>query len=84
MFGYTLYLQMELCSRNTLEDSLNSRERKEINSTGTLNIVAQVLCALDWIHRHGIVHRDVKPSNLFIGNDGTVKLGENRIFQVAR
>jgi serine/threonine protein kinase len=58
VWGYTLYLQMELCTGGcTLADSLRSKERKDVNEAATSHILAQILCALDWIHRQ--VHAPV-------------------------
>jgi hypothetical protein len=39
-----------------------------------MEIMADVCAALDFSHRHGIVHRDVKPANVMIGPDGGVKV----------
>jgi len=39
-------------------------------------VIAQVLSALDHAHGHGIVHRDVKPENILIADDGTVKVAD--------
>ena len=39
-----------------------------------LDIVAQVLDALDYAHRMQTVHRDIKPANILIGRDGEIKL----------
>lgn len=39
-----------------------------------LDFVRQTLDGLDFLHRRGIVHRDVKPFNLMLGSDGTIKI----------
>jgi serine/threonine-protein kinase len=39
-----------------------------------LNYIQQVLCGLAYAHEKGIIHRDVKPSNIMIAKDDTVKL----------
>jgi len=38
--------------------------------------LAQIACALNYMHRHGIAHMDVKPSNLYISLTGLIKLGD--------
>lgn len=42
----------------------------------SLAIIRQVACALEHAHTHGVVHRDVKPSNIMLVIDGTVKLAD--------
>ncbi len=58
----------------------------KINSTRTRNsfipeatIVAwltQIVHGLSYLHANGVIHRDVKPANMFLMKDGTVKLGD--------
>ena len=54
-----LYIQMQLCRRESLKDWLNentlSRDRKQL-----VDIFDQILCAVDYIHECGLMHRDLK------------------------
>jgi serine/threonine protein kinase len=36
----------------------------------------QILCGVDFLHSHRIVHRDVKPQNILVSNSGTLKLAD--------
>ncbi len=77
--GDDLYLTMEFIEGTTLE-ALLKKERR-LSPTRTLEIIRQVCAGLDRAHSKGIVHRDVKPGNVMISNDGVVKITD---FGIAR
>jgi serine/threonine-protein kinase len=52
------------------------RERGHLDVDEAVDIVAQACRGLDYAHRNGVVHRDVKPGNLLVAQDGTVKLAD--------
>ena len=52
------------------------RERGQLPVGEALSMVAQACRGLEYAHRNGVVHRDVKPGNLLRSDDGVVKLAD--------
>ncbi|MCA8937093.1 MAG: serine/threonine protein kinase [Planctomycetes bacterium] len=70
----TPYIVMEFVDGTDLSALL--KKHGPLDGVAALKAVAQVADGLAHAHAMGIVHRDIKPHNIFIGNDGRVKLGD--------
>jgi serine/threonine-protein kinase len=66
------YIVMELVEGDPLEKLIASEERLPL--VECLRIMADVCSALGYAHRQNVIHRDVKPANIFVQPDGRVKL----------
>ncbi|GAA1689541.1 hypothetical protein GCM10009830_41400 [Glycomyces endophyticus] len=70
--GLVSYLIMELVRGQALDNVL--RQRRRLSPTETLKIMASAAEALDVAHQAHIIHRDIKPGNLLVNDDGSVKI----------
>src|SRR5580693_4256784 len=66
------YIVMEYLSGDPLDRLIESRQSRPL--AFKLKIVEQVCYALGYAHRNDVIHRDVKPANVIVQPDGTVKL----------
>ncbi len=66
------YVAMPYYAGGSMADLLT--RRKTVSATTAASIAVQVACALDYAHRHGVVHRDIKPDNILFDEDGNVAL----------
>ncbi len=72
--GDMAYLVMEYLPGITLRELL--REQRRLTITQTITIMDAILSGLSAAHRAGIVHRDVKPENVLLAEDGRIKIGD--------
>ena len=68
----TGYIIMELLRGHTIRDMVKSG--KKYTFAEASQILTPVLDALDFVHSHGIIHRDIAPDNIFITDDGAIRL----------
>jgi serine/threonine protein kinase/beta-lactam-binding protein with PASTA domain len=78
-YGPLPYIVMEYVDGRTLRDIVKTEG--PLPGQRAMEIMADVCAALDFSHRHGIIHRDVKPANVMITKTGAVKVMD---FGIAR
>ncbi|XP_053197179.1 eukaryotic translation initiation factor 2-alpha kinase 1 isoform X2 [Scomber japonicus] len=87
-FHLMLYIQMQLCERS-LKDWISERNTKPtedqaprcpygcVDTEHTVNLLRKILEGVDYIHSKGIMHRDLKPRNIFLhGHDCFIRIGD--------
>ena len=66
------YIVMEYIAGASLKEVITASAPFPANKAATIAI--QILAGLEYAHRNGLIHRDIKPQNVLIGPDGTVKV----------
>ena len=77
------YIVMEYVDGMTLREYLNERGGK-LTSRETVHFISQILKALDHAHRNGVVHRDIKPQNIMLLDNGQLRMMDFGIARVSR
>lgn len=70
------FVILELMEGGGVEHLIASSPQKRLDAFTVVRIGKDVSRALDHAHKHGILHRDVKPANIWLTKDGTAKLGD--------
>mmetsp|Transcript_40719 Transcript_40719/g.73428 ORF Transcript_40719/g.73428 Transcript_40719/m.73428 type:complete len:1560 (-) Transcript_40719:951-5630(-) len=87
---HILFIQMQLCSVQTLGDFLSNRQARSgsvsqslshnssyaVDIPFALRLFGQIANGVKYVHKQGLIHRDLKPQNCFIDDAGNVKVGD--------
>ncbi|MCP3689418.1 MAG: protein kinase [Gammaproteobacteria bacterium] len=73
------YIVMEFVDGVTLQEYVSGKKRLTYNQV--VDVIYQCAKGLDYVHRQGVIHRDLKPGNIMLSNEGEVKIMD---FSIAR
>lgn len=74
--GQYLWIVMPFCGGGSALNIMKWSHPKGLDETSIATILKEVLKALDYFHRNGNIHRDVKAGNILIDDNGSVKIGD--------
>lgn len=81
--GVDVFIVMELVEGISMRKYLDQNRGEPISAEAVALVMRPVVAALAHAHANGIVHRDVKPENILIGGQGTIKLSDFGIAHLA-
>lgn len=73
-FGFSLLIRMELCK--TVNAYIDNKQDYFANASELIRLGVSMCSALEVIHTNSLLHRDIKPGNIFVSQDGNFKLGD--------
>lgn len=70
------YMINEYVDGRTLRDKLNVAAGHNLDPLEACEVMVQLCLGMQYVHDHGIIHRDIKPDNLFYLPDGSIKISD--------
>ncbi|EDL38469.1 eukaryotic translation initiation factor 2-alpha kinase 2 [Mus musculus] len=71
-----LFIQMEFCDKGTLEQWMRNRNQSKVDKALILDLYEQIVTGVEYIHSKGLIHRDLKPGNIFLVDERHIKIGD--------
>ncbi|XP_041260310.1 interferon-induced, double-stranded RNA-activated protein kinase isoform X2 [Onychostruthus taczanowskii] len=71
-----LFIQMEFCEQGTLENWVAKTSKDQKYHEMAQNKFLQIVKGVEYIHSKELIHRDLKPQNIFISHDNKIKIGD--------
>jgi len=82
--GDTVFMTMEYLQGESLDRVIKRQQPRGLPKTQAMHIVEDMALGLAYAHKSGIVHADFKPGNVFVTQDGTVKVLDFGIARAAK
>lgn len=71
-----LFIQMEFCDKGTLEEWMAKEGQKKTDKDLLLEFFEQITTGVHYIHSKALIHRDLKPGNIFLVDEKHIKIGD--------
>lgn len=71
-----VYIILELCPNQTLNEFMRKRPSRRLSEAEAMFYIYDLIVALKYLHRHKVIHRDLKLGNLFLDADVRLKVGD--------
>ncbi|MEJ1287147.1 interferon-induced, double-stranded RNA-activated protein kinase [Cricetulus griseus] len=71
-----LFIQMEFYDKGTLEQWMLNCKQRKVDNDLFLELSEQITTGVDYIHSKGLIHRDLKPCNIFLVDEKHIKIGD--------
>ncbi|GJJ78363.1 hypothetical protein EMPS_10722 [Entomortierella parvispora] len=72
----TWYMVLELCKGELVKLSRDGKTQKDFSENQCRDYFQQLLLGMEYVHKHKIAHRDIKPGNLLISKEGKLKIAD--------
>ncbi|NWW79060.1 E2AK2 kinase, partial [Climacteris rufus] len=73
---HCLFIQMEFCEKGTLEKWIAKNREDRMYRVMAHDKFLQIVKGVEYIHSEDLIHRDLKPQNIFISHDDKIKIGD--------
>jgi len=70
------FIVSQYMNGGSLADLLDRSDKRRLSVERSIELAEQIGAALAHAHSYGVIHRDVKPGNIWLGDDGSAKLGD--------